>query len=180
MEFPAEQVPLTQKELITKARHENKPVIVATQMLESMIDKQMPTRAEVTDVANAVLDGTDAVMLSGETATGKHPLKALEVMHSVACRIERQLALDTKVEVEPSDNSKYEIARSASILNNNLHAAATLVFTRRGLMAVLLSRCRPNGPIYAFTNTTHVRRRLGIHWGVNALRIKFSKDLRCH
>jgi pyruvate kinase len=175
-ELPYEEVPLLQDQIVRKCRSAGKPVIVATHMLESMIVNPTPTRAEVTDITQAVLQGTDAVMLSGETATGKHPLKALEVMHSVACRIERQMALNTEVEVEPSDNSKYEIARSASILNNNLHASATLVFTRRGLMAVLLSRCRPNGPIYAFTNTTHVRRRLGIHWGVNALRIKFSKD----
>jgi pyruvate kinase len=80
------------------------------------------------------------------------------------------------VQVQVSDNAKHEIARSASILNNNLKAAASLVFTRRGLMAVLLSQYRPNGPIYAFTNTTHVRRRLNIHWGVHAFIIKFSKD----
>ena len=141
-----------------------------------MIVNPTPTRAEVTDITQAVLQGTDAIMLSGETATGKHPLKALEVMDVVARRIERHIEQDTKVKVQASDNAKYEIARSASILNNNLKAAATLVFTRRGLMAVLLSRCRPNGPIYAFTNTTHVRRRLGIHWGVYAFRIKFSQN----
>jgi pyruvate kinase len=145
-------------------------------MLESMIVNPTPTRAEVTDITQAVLQGTDAIMLSGETATGKYPLKTLEVMDVVARRIENHLELDTKVRMQASDNAKHEIARSASILNNNLKAAASLVFTRRGLMAVLLSQCRPNGPIYAFTNTTHVRRRLGIHWGVHAFVIKFSKD----
>ncbi len=141
-----------------------------------MIVNPTPTRAEVSDITQAVLQGTDAIMLSGETATGKHPLKSLAVMDVVARRIERQMEQDTKVKVLVSNNAKYEIARSASILNNNLKAVATLVFTRRGLMAVLLSQCRPNGSIYAFTNTTHVRRRLGIHWGVHAFRIKFSKD----
>ena len=175
-ELPYEEVPLLQEQIIEKCRIAGKPVIVATHMLESMIVNPTPTRAEVTDITQAVLQGTDAIMLSGETATGKHPLKALEVMNVVACRIERQLEQDTSVKARASDNAKYEIARSASILNNNLKAAATLVFTRRGLMAVLLSRCRPNGPIYAFTNTTHVRRRLGIHWGVYAFRIKFSRD----
>jgi len=175
-ELPYEEVPLLQDQIIKKCRTVGKPVIVATHMLESMIVNPTPTRAEVTDITQAVLQGTDALMLSGETATGKHPLKALEVMDVVARRIERQMEQDTKVKVPASDNAKYEIARSASILNNNLKTAATLVFTRRGLMAVLLSRCRPNVPIYAFTNTTHVRRRLGIHWGVYAFRIKFSKD----
>ncbi len=175
-ELPYEEVPLLQEQIIRKCRTAGKPVIVATHMLESMIVNPTPTRAEVTDITQAVLQGTDAIMLSGETATGKHPLKALEVMDVVARRIEKQMALDTKVTVQASENAKYEIARSAAILNNNLKATATLVFTRRGLMAVLLSQCRPNGRIYAFTNTTHVRRRLGIHWGVNAFRIKFSKD----
>lgn len=175
-ELPYEEVPLLQEQIIKKCRIAGKPVIVATHMLESMIVNPTPTRAEVTDITQAVLQGTDAIMLSGETATGKHPLKALEVMDVVACRIEKQIEQDTRVKVQASDNAKYEIARSASILNNNLKAVATLVFTRRGLMAVLLSRCRPNGPIYAFTNTTHVRRRLGIHWGVYAFRIKFSQD----
>lgn len=175
-ELPYEEVPLLQEQIVEKCRIAGKPVIVATHMLESMIVNPTPTRAEVTDITQAVLQGTDALMLSGETATGKHPLKALEVMDVVACRIERQIEQDTSVKVQASSNAKYEIARSASILNNNLKAAATLVFTRRGLMAVLLSRCRPNSPIYAFTNTTHVRRRLGLHWGVYAFRIKFSRD----
>jgi pyruvate kinase len=175
-ELPYEEVPLLQEQIIKKCRIAGKTVIVATHMLESMIVNPTPTRAEVTDITQAVLQGTDAIMLSGETATGKHPLKALEVMDVVARRIEREMEQNTKVMVQASDNAKHEIARSASILNNNLKAAATLVFTRRGLMAVLLSQCRPNGPIYAFTNTTHVRRRLGIHWGVSAFRIKFSND----
>ncbi|MGI9536227.1 MAG: pyruvate kinase [Desulfocapsaceae bacterium] len=175
-ELPYEEVPLLQDQIIKKCRIAGKPVIVATHMLESMIVNPTPTRAEVTDITQAVLQGTDAIMLSGETATGKHPVKALEVMDTVARRIEAQMSQNADVEVQASNDPKYEIARSASILNNNIDAVATLVFTRRGLMAVLLSRCRPNGPIYAFTNTTHVRRRLGIHWGVYAFRIKFSKD----
>jgi len=175
-ELPYEEVPLLQDQIISRCRTAGKPVIVATHMLESMIVNPTPTRAEVSDITQAVLQSTDAIMLSGETATGKYPLKSLEVMDVVARRIERQMEQDTKVRMQASDNAKYEIVRSASILNNNLKAVATLVFTRRGLMAVLLSQCRPNGAIYAFTNTTHVRRRLGIHWGVSAFRIKFSKD----
>ncbi|MGV1100829.1 pyruvate kinase [Thiovibrio sp. JS02] len=175
-ELPFEEVPLLQEEIVRKCRAAGKPVVVATHMLESMIVNPTPTRAEVTDITQAVLQGADATMLSGETATGRHPLKALAAMDTVARRIERKLGLDTTVRVAASENPKYEIARSAAILNNNLHAGAILVFTRRGLMAMLLSRCRPSAPIYAFTNTTHVRRRLGIFWGVHPFLIKLSKD----
>ncbi|MDP2106735.1 MAG: pyruvate kinase alpha/beta domain-containing protein, partial [Desulfobulbaceae bacterium] len=104
------------------------------------------------------------------------PFKAFEVMDAVARRIERQMELSKVVEVLASINPKDEIARSAAILSNNLQAAGTLVITRRGLMAVLLSKCRPIAPILAITNTSHVRRRLGIHWGIHAFRIKFSND----
>lgn len=175
-ELPYEEVPLLQDEIVRKCRVAGKPVVVATHMLESMIVNPTPTRAEVTDIFHAVLQGADAIMLSGETATGKYPLKALAVMDVVARRIEKQMSLDATVRVKIGNHPKEEIARSAAILNNNLHAVGTLVITRRGLMAVLLSRCRPVAPIFAFTNTTHVRRRLGIHWGIHAFRIKFSND----
>ncbi len=174
-ELPFEEVPHLQEDIAKRCRQAGKPVIVATHMLESMIINPTPTRAEVTDITQAVLQEVDCTMLSGETATGKYPLKALGVMDAVARRTEERLKLDTGVEVEASNNAKYEIARSAAILNNNLQAKAILVFTRRGLMAVLVSGCRPNQPIYAFTNTSHVRRRLAIHWGVQALIVKFSQ-----
>ena len=175
-ELPVEEVPHLQEEIALSCRQAVKPVIVATHMLESMIVNPTPTRAEVTDITQAVLQSVDCVMLSGETATGKYPFKALEVMDAVARRTEERQRRDLRVEVEPSSIAKYEITRSAATLNNNLEAKATLVFTRRGLMAVLLSRCRPNETIYAFTNTSHVRRRLAIHWGVQAFIVKFSND----
>ena len=175
-ELPFEEVPLLQDEIVRKCRMLGKPVVVATHMLESMIVNPTPTRAEVTDITHAVLEGADAIMLSGETATGKYPFKALAAMDVVALRIEKQMGLNTAVQVKISNKPKDEIARSAAILNNNLQAVGTLVITRRGLMAVLLSKCRPNAPIFAFTNTSHVRRRLGIHWGIHAFRIKFSND----
>lgn len=174
-ELPFEEVPHLQEEIVASCRQAGKPVIVATHMLESMIINPTPTRAEVADVTQAILQGVDCTMLSGETTTGKYPLKAVGVMDGVARFTEKRQHLDPKVRVEASSNAKYEITRSAAILNNNLKAKATLVFTRRGLMAVLLSRCRPNAPIYAFTNTTHVRRRLAILWGVQAFIVKFSK-----
>jgi len=175
-ELPYEEVPLLQEAIIGQCRSMGKPVIVATHMLESMIVNPTPTRAEVTDITQAVLQGADATMLSGETATGKNPQKALEVMDTVARRIERKLSSDPKVQVLASSNSKSEIARSAAILSNNLLASAIFVFTRRGLMAVLMSKCRPTSPIFAFTNTSHVRRRLGIYWGVQPFLIKFSME----
>ena len=175
-ELPYEEVPLLQDEIIRKCRAAGKPVVVATHMLESMIVNPTPTRAEVTDITYAVKAGADAIMLSGETATGKYPFKALATMDVVARRIERQMQQNTAVQVKISNKPKDEIARSAAILSNNLEAVGTLVITRRGLMAVLLSKCRPIAPIFAFTNTSHVRRRLGIHWGIHAFRIKFSND----
>ncbi|MDF1614587.1 pyruvate kinase [Desulfurivibrio dismutans] len=188
-ELPYEEVPLLQDEIVAKCRRAGKPVVVATHMLESMIVNPTPTRAEVTDITHAVQQGTDAIMLSGETATGRYPYKALEVMDAVARRIERHqeqqgrqagfgCACQLGLQGGGSDRlrSKMEISRSAAILGNNLGAAGTLVITRRGLMAALLSNCRPAAPILAFTNTTHVRRRLGIYWGVQAFVVKLSSD----
>ncbi len=175
-ELPFEEVPHLQEEIAEKCRIAGKPVIVATHMLESMIVNPTPTRAEVTDITQAVLEGVDGIMLSGETTTGKHPLKAIAVMNTVAKRTEERQKLSPKIQVARSNNAKYEIARSATILNNNLEAKALLVFTRRGLMSVLVSRCRPISPIYAFTNTSHVRRRLGLYWGVHSFNVKFSKS----
>ncbi len=175
-ELPFEEVPHLQEEIVEKCRQAGKPAIVATHMLESMIVHPTPTRAEVTDITQAVLQSADCIMLSGETATGKYPLKAIEVMDTVARRTEARQELNPKIQVERSTDAKYEIARASTILNNNLQAKAILVFTRRGLMAVLVSRCRPISPIYAFTNTSHVRRRLAIHWGVQSFNIKFSKS----
>lgn len=175
-ELPFEEVPHLQDKIAAKCRAVGKPVIVATHMLESMIVNPTPTRAEVSDVTQAVLQRVDCTMLSGETTTGKYPLKAIEVMDVVARRTEEHQQFSPKIQVERSTRAKYEIARSATILNNNLQAKAILVFTRRGLMAVLVSRCRPISPIYAFTNTSHVRRRLGIYWGVHAASVKFSKS----
>jgi len=201
-ELPYEEVPLLQDDITARCRAAGKPVVVATHMLESMIVNPTPTRAEVTDITHAIQQGADAIMLSGETATGRHPFKALEVMDAVARRIEAHLAANPAMRViddrilrcptlaaeeespfaggkrgnRSRPSSKEEISRSAAILGNNLGAAGTLVITRRGLMAALLSRCRPVTPIFAFTNTTHVRRRLGIYWGVHPLMVKLSSE----
>lgn len=174
-EIPIEEVPLIQEEIIKICRDLGKPVVVATHLLESMIIHPTPTRAEVTDITHAILQRTDAIMLSGETAAGRHPIKALSVMDTVSQRIEKKLMEDKKITVEAS-NVKESMVMSASIMANNLEGSAIIVITRRGHMAGLLSRCRPNPPIFAFTNTTNVRRKLNIYWGVTSFRIDFSKD----
>lgn len=174
-EIPLEEVPLVQEEIVKIARELGKPVVVATHLLESMIVHPTPTRAEVTDITHAILQRADSIMLSGETAAGNHPMKSLEVMDTVAKRIEKKLRESKKIMVEAS-NVKESMVMSASIMANNLEGSAIIVITRRGHMAGLLSRCRPNPPIYAFTNTTNVRRRLNIYWGVTSFRIDFSKD----
>lgn len=175
-EMPFEEVPLIQGEIVKLSRSYGKPVIIATHLLESMIIHPAPTRAEVSDIAQAVKQRADAIMLSGETATGNYPFKALEVMDKVARRIERKMEENKKVIVPVSDNPKEQIVMSAAIMGNNIEANSTLVFTKRGFMASLLSRCRPNSPIYAFTNSIHVRRKLSLYWGVRSFHIEFFKD----
>ena len=175
-ELPFEEVPLIQEEIVSLCRHYGKPVIVATHLLESMIVNPTPTRAEVADITQAVREHTDAIMLSGETAAGNHPLRALAVMDIVATRIERKLSEDKKVIVDVTDDPKEQLVMNAAIMGNNVMADAILVFTRRGYMASLLSRCRPNSSIFAFTNTTHVRRKLNIYWGTQSFRIDFSSN----
>eukprot|EP00741_Cyanophora_paradoxa_P009321 tig00000144_g9029.t1 len=180
-EIPIEEVPLVQERIVETCRRLGKPVIVATHLLESMILYPTPTRAEVTDIAEAVKMRADSLMLSGETAGGKYPLRALETMASVAARIEERLRENKIVTVQVDTSSedernRQEIVRSATIMANNLSADAILVFTRRGTMASLVSRCRPNAPIHAFTNTTHTRRRLNLYFGVHPWRIAFSSE----
>ncbi|KKQ23947.1 MAG: Pyruvate kinase [Candidatus Roizmanbacteria bacterium GW2011_GWC2_37_13] len=159
-ELPIEEVPLIQEEIVSQCLASGKPVIVATHLLESMIENPTPTRAEVTDIFLAVRQKADAIMLSGETAVGLYPYKAVSVMSTVAERIEKRVFEDKEINIAVTSDPKTEVARSASILANNLNSAAILVFTRRGYMGTLVSKCRPNSSIYAFTNMTSVRRRL--------------------
>lgn len=175
-ELPIEEVPLIQSEMVEISMQLGKPVIVATHLLESMIEFPTPTRAEISDVTVAVQQKADAIMLSGETANGKFPYRAVEVMDRVARRMESEFLKDNRIWVKASDHPKEELVLGACIMANNLLAKAILVFTRHGLMARLTSRCRPNPPIFAFTNTTYIRRQLNFLWGVHPVRIDFSKD----
>ncbi|KAF2316318.1 hypothetical protein GH714_041659 [Hevea brasiliensis] len=176
-ELPIEEVPLLQEDIIRRCHSMQKPVIVATNMLESMINHPTPTRAEVSDIAIAVREGADAVMLSGETAHGKYPLKAVKVMHTVALRTESSLP----VNITPPADGAYKghmgemFAFHATIMANTLNTPI-IVFTRTGSMAVLLSHYRPSSTIFAFTNEERIKQRLSLYRGVMPIYMQFSSD----
>ncbi|KAB2625490.1 pyruvate kinase isozyme A [Pyrus ussuriensis x Pyrus communis] len=184
-QIPLEQVPAAQQKIVQVCRQLNKPVIVASQLLESMIEYPTPTRAEVADVSEAVRQRADALMLSGESAMGQFPEKSLAVLRSVSLRIERWWREEKRHEAMElpaigtsfSDSISEEICISAAKMANNLEVDALFVYTKTGHMASLLSRCRPDCPIFAFTNTTSVRRRLNLQWGLIPFRVSFSDDM---
>jgi pyruvate kinase len=170
VEMPAEEVPLLQKELIRKANSLGIPIITATQMLDSMASCPRPTRAEVSDVANAILDGTDAVMLSNETAVGDYPVEAVATMDQIARRIERdypQRVLDSHM----ATTIPNAICQAVSSIARQLNAAAILPLTKTGSTARSVSKFRPSTPILAITSDVTVARQLQLVWGVNPLLI---------
>jgi len=173
VEVPSEQVPLIQKRIIRECNQLGKPVITATQMLESMIANPRPTRAETSDVANAILDGTDAVMLSGETAAGLYPVEAVKVMDRIARDIESEPALKVRgVATETAslrDNLPDAIGQAASQVAVNVDAAAILAFTQTGSTAALIAKHQPVLPIIAVTPNRHVKRHLALYRGVYPL-----------
>ncbi|XP_010445402.1 PREDICTED: plastidial pyruvate kinase 2 [Camelina sativa] len=177
-ELPIEEVPILQEKIINLCRSMGKAVIVATNMLESMIVHPTPTRAEVSDIAIAVREGADAVMLSGETAHGKFPLKAAGVMHTVALRTEATI---TSGEMPPNLGQAFKnhmsemFAYHATMMSNTL-GTSTVVFTRTGFMAILLSHYRPSGTIYAFTNEKKIQQRLALYQGVCPIYMEFTDD----
>ncbi|KAB2009423.1 hypothetical protein ES319_D10G165600v1 [Gossypium barbadense] len=184
-QIPLEQVPSAQQNIVQLCRQLNKPVIVASQLLESMIEYPTPTRAEVADVSEAVRQRADALMLSGESAMGQYPEKALAVLRSVTVRIEkwwREEKCHEAMELPDvgtlfADSISEEICNSAAKIANNLEADALFVYTKTGHMASLLSQCRPDCPIFAFTTTTSVRRRLNLQWGLIPFRLSFYDDM---
>lgn len=186
-ELPIEDVPLLQAEIVQTCRSMEKPVIVATNMLESMIDHPTPTRAEVSDIAIAVREGADAIMLSGETAHGKYPLKAVKVMHTVALRTESSLYNPTTSPslvasaqgLQNEDFSASQLSKMfgshATMMANTLRTPI-IVFTQTGSMAVLLSHYRPSSTLFAFTNEERVKQRLALYQGVIPIHMQFSDD----
>jgi pyruvate kinase len=168
VEMAIEKVPAIQKTIIQRARSMGKFVITATQMLESMIENNFPTRAEVSDIANAIYDGTDAVMLSAETSTGKHPVEAASVMDRIAIETEANLRYRGYQELPPMANPTHSeiIADAAYRAGRYLGVAAIVVFTASGGTARLISRFRPPVPIYAFTPHEEAARQLSMIYGV--------------
>lgn len=169
VEIPTEDMPLVQKLLISKANALGKPVITATQMLESMIRNPRPTRAEVTDIANAILDGTDAVMLSGETAAGKYPVEAVSTMAAVAERTEK--ALDYRKKMQKADTEDTvtvtnAISFASCAAATDLGASAIITPTQSGSTARMVSKYRPKAPIIAATPNKKVSRELNLSFGV--------------
>ncbi|MEQ6388670.1 pyruvate kinase [Bacillaceae bacterium S4-13-58] len=172
VEIPAEEVPLVQKELIRQCNTAGKPVITATQMLDSMQRNPRPTRAEASDVANAIFDGTDAIMLSGETAAGIYPVEAVETMHNIAARAEtaldHQLILSKRSKT--SDMTITDaISQSVSHTAMNLGVSAILTPTESGHTARMISKYRPEAPIIAVTANEDVKRKLSLVWGVHSV-----------
>jgi pyruvate kinase len=167
VEINAERVPLIQKKIISACNAAGKPVITATQMLESMISHSRPTRAETSDVANAILDGTDAVMLSVETASGQFPVEAVKTIVHVARDIERAERLRLPEERGTHSNNIAEaVAEAACHAATTLKAKAIVVFTQSGSTAALIAKFRPHLPIIAFTPKHEIRQKLALYWGV--------------
>jgi pyruvate kinase len=171
VECPLEDVPFLQKRVIDKARRNAKPVIVATQMLESMITNPRPTRAEASDVANAVLDGADAVMLSGETSVGEYPIETVETMARIVASTEdHELAKMAAIDWQPKTRGGV-VAKAAAEVADRVGASYVVAFTQSGDSAKRLARYRGRVPVLAFTPVAKVRSQLSLTWGVETFLI---------
>lgn len=172
VEFPLAEVPAIQKNVIRTTVTNGKPVITATQMLDSMERNPRPTRAEVSDVANAILDGSSAVMLSGETAMGKYPVESVRTMSALAVRAEaslKEFGQLQKILPNPSNVITEAVSQAAIAMADHLKAAAIVSLTETGLTSRLISKYRPDCPIIAVTTSVQVVRRFSMNWGVHAL-----------
>lgn len=169
VELPAEDVPILQKRLIATANRLGIPVITATQMLDSMVDSPRPTRAEVSDVANAIFDGTDAVMLSNETAVGQFPVEAVATMARIACRTETEQMQRDHEDFGEGNTIPNAISQAVGQISSQLRASAIMTLTRTGATARNVSKFRPRAPILAVTPLVDVSRQLQVVWGVNPL-----------
>jgi pyruvate kinase len=173
VELPVEKVPMAQREIIRKCIHRAKPVIVATQMMESMIDRVKPNRSEITDVANAVLEGADAVMLSAETATGQHPALVVETMRKIILEVERtEYPYNREDDLVPQPHSPSflsdAICYNACKLAKDANADALVGMTQSGYTAFILSSYRPRSPLYIFSKEKSLINQLSLSWGVRA------------
>ena len=179
VEIPAEDVPVIQKQIIRKCNKAGKLVIVATQMLESMTNNPRPTRAEVSDVGNAVYDGTDAIMLSGETASGAYPVEAVKTMSKIACRIEESIDYERRFAnkgVEHKKSITDAVAHSTVQLSYELDATAIITPTETGFTTQMVSKYRPQATIIAYAGTSKVARQLNLRWGVQLVNGRIWDD----
>jgi pyruvate kinase len=171
VEVPFQNVPLIQKMLITKCIRKAKPVIVATQMMETMISSMTPTRAEVNDVANAVLDGTDAVMLSGETSVGKYPVEVIKTMSNIIKEMETFDGIYNKEELPEKNQDRFisdSICFNACRLSQRVEAKAIITMSFSGYTAYKIASQRPNTDIFVFTSNQKILTQLNLVWGVKA------------
>jgi len=171
VEVPAEEVPLIQKKLVLTAKKARIPVIIATQMMETMIDSLTPTRAEVNDVANSVIDGADAVMLSGETSVGKYPVEVIKKMATILKKVEGSSLINVPEEPPTIRTERYitkSICYHASIMANEIEAKAICTLTNSGYTAFQISAWRPAANILVFTSNKRILSRLSLLWGVNS------------
>jgi pyruvate kinase len=171
VEIPMEKVPLIQKKLVKKAKEARIPVIIATQMMESMITSQVPTRAEVNDVANSIMDGADAVMLSGETSVGEYPLEVIQVMRSIISDVENSELILSPTSHVQCVNERFitkAICHQAAIVADEIEAAAITTLTNSGYTAFQISAWRPKSNILAFSDNRRILAMLNLLWGVKA------------
>ena len=175
VEVPTEEVPLIQKHLIAMCNSALKPVIIATQMLESMTEHLRPTRAEATDVANGVLDGADALMLSAETSVGKYPAEAIKMMDRIICFTETHSMKNSPGNII-SESFAQAIAEAACSTAMDIKAKTIVAFSRSGFTALLVSKFRPQAPITCFTGSEDICRRMSLYWGVSPHVMKFPDN----
>lgn len=171
VELPVEQIPMIQKNIIRKCIHRAKPVIIATQMMESMIDRVKPNRSEITDVANAVLEGADAVMLSGETAVGEHPSLVVQTMSKIISEVEKEEIVYNKNLVPQAHSPSFlsdALCYNACKMAEDVHANAIIGMTQSGYTGFMLSSFRPKSPLFIFTKTQSLVNQLTLSWGVQA------------
>ncbi len=176
IECPMEELPIIQRRIVKRCIQKTKPVIVATHLLESMVENPVPTRAEVTDVANAAYEQADAMMLTGETTSGRYPVECVKVLARVANRIERSGGAGFATDLDLQDPRQKTVA-SAVLLANSLRNSKLIVFTRHGTMARYVSNLRAErAPIFAFTPSEHIFRQLTLCWGTHPVLMRFKED----
>ena len=175
VQIPFEEVPIVQKQIVKRCIECGKPVIIATHLLESMIHNPRPTRAEVTDVANAVFEKSDCIMLSGETTKGLYPVECVRTMHNIEKNVRNRIKFDAPNGIKTTD-VKEAITLGACINAENLDAKAIIVFSKTGKLLSLVTKKRPNIDIFVFTDSEEVKRKLMIHWGAFPFTMQFNDN----